>query len=207
MPNDPCPFCGGEMRPKSRACNKRECQNARKRLERLAIDWIKECEFCGLRFASRRRDALFCSKACTAKGNSRPCLIDGCVRPHVAKGMCERHYKESRRETDPYYGRGPWNDSGRDAYHRRRARRAGAATGRPVRRAEIAERDGWICQLCHEPIDPDDPWPSKRSASMDHVIPLVEGGAHDPDNVQLTHLSCNFLKERKRRAKIRLESR
>lgn len=32
------------------------------------------------------------------------------------------------------------------------------------------------------------------SVSLDHVVPLSQGGAHDPANVQLAHLTCNVRK-------------
>ena len=32
------------------------------------------------------------------------------------------------------------------------------------------------------------------SASLDHVIALARGGAHDPGNVQLSHVHCNVAK-------------
>jgi 5-methylcytosine-specific restriction endonuclease McrA len=29
---------------------------------------------------------------------------------------------------------------------------------------------------------------------LDHIVPLSEGGAHDPANVHLAHLGCNLAK-------------
>jgi len=42
-------------------------------------------------------------------------------------------------------------------------------------------------------------WPDPMSPSLDHIQPLQpsdgsEPGLHDPDNVQLAHLSCNARK-------------
>ncbi|NKT05174.1 hypothetical protein GS485_11095 [Rhodococcus hoagii] len=37
-------------------------------------------------------------------------------------------------------------------------------------------------------------YPHPKSASLDHVIPLSCGGAHDPSNVALAHLACNVAK-------------
>ena len=62
-----------------------------------------------------------------------------------------------------------------------------------LRRA-IYERDGWICQLCREPVqerrDPTDMW----AASIDHVIPRAHGGTHDPRNLRLAHRYCNSIR-------------
>lgn len=90
--------------------------------------------------------------------------------------------------------RAGWTDQRRDADHRRRALKAGAATGEPVRRAAIAERDAWVCHLCSEPVRPELAHPDPWSASLDHVVPLSRGGAHDPANVRLAHLRCNVRK-------------
>lgn len=80
----------------------------------------------------------------------------------------------------------------RDA--RRRALKRGAATGEPVIFEEIAERDDWKCHICGDLVDRDAHWPDPLSPSLDHVVPLVAGGAHDPSNVSLAHLSCNVAK-------------
>jgi len=63
---------------------------------------------------------------------------------------------------------------------------------------EVFERDGWVCQLCQEPVDRALQWPDPRSPSLDHRIPLswgVErGGVHTRANSQLAHLDCNNRK-------------
>jgi 5-methylcytosine-specific restriction endonuclease McrA len=37
-------------------------------------------------------------------------------------------------------------------------------------------------------------WPHPKSASLDHVVPLIDGGEHTYANVQLAHLACNVGK-------------
>ena len=59
---------------------------------------------------------------------------------------------------------------------------------------EIFERDGWACQICGIVIDPDVKFPSRDSASLDHIIPLALGGTHTLDNVQLACMGCNWDK-------------
>jgi 5-methylcytosine-specific restriction endonuclease McrA len=88
-----------------------------------------------------------------------------------------------------------WDDTRRDAYHRRRALRKGASTGQPVRLSEIAARDNYACGLCLEPVDMDLPFPKWGSPSQDHATPLTRGGVHDPSNVLLAHLGCNLEKK------------
>lgn len=59
---------------------------------------------------------------------------------------------------------------------------------------EVFVRDGWICGLCGEDIDPDLVAPDLECASVDHIIPLARGGTHEMANVQAAHLICNSRK-------------
>lgn len=65
------------------------------------------------------------------------------------------------------------------------------AVQEPYTRAEVFERDGWVCQLCGEPVDRELRAPDPGSASIDHIVPLSLGGDDTPANVQLAHFSCN----------------
>lgn len=58
----------------------------------------------------------------------------------------------------------------------------------------IFDRDGWVCQLCGEPVYDKFSWPDPLSASLDHIIPISKGGEHTRSNVQLAHLGCNSRK-------------
>jgi len=66
----------------------------------------------------------------------------------------------------------------------------------PKVRAKIYERDGWVCQLCEEPVDPgldpSDPW----AATLDHIVPRSHQLVPDDsvDNLQLAHRWCNSVK-------------
>lgn len=77
--------------------------------------------------------------------------------------------------------------------HRRRALLA-SVTVEDFDITEIYERDGWICQICMEPIDPSLKGPHPRSKSIDHIVPLARGGEHSRANTQAAHLSCNCRK-------------
>lgn len=63
-----------------------------------------------------------------------------------------------------------------------------------VSRAEIFERDSWVCGICLEPVDSSKTWPDPMSPSLDHVVPLSLGGEHVESNVQCSHLRCNLKK-------------
>lgn len=82
---------------------------------------------------------------------------------------------------------GEWN---RNNVHRRRA----VTSGPPFTRRQVLERDGWVCQLCSEAIDPELKHPDPLSATLDHIVPLARGGEHSLENAQAAHRICNNRK-------------
>lgn len=171
----------------------------------------RACPNCHADMSQHPGQAKFCSKYCgeVARGQRlveplvpRICALPGCgqgFQPRRDMDRCcsEKHGKllynrESRadgRQKPP-----PWSDARRDRYHRRRALKKAASTGEPVLFAAIAERDGWRCCLCRKRVSPAIKWPDSMSPSLDHLVPLSKGGAHDPSNVALAHLGCNTAK-------------
>ncbi len=93
--------------------------------------------------------------------------------------------------------------SKRGAVHARRAdsaksgtsaRKRGSAPARPLLMAmkramrKLALRDcGQRCVYCASPLD-------THNATLDHVMPLARGGAHDPENIVAACGPCNRLK-------------
>lgn len=75
----------------------------------------------------------------------------------------------------------------------RRAAQRGA-DGNRIDPLDIFGRDGWVCQLCADPVLPFVRWPHPRSASIDHTVPISRGGPHVESNLQLAHLGCNAAK-------------
>ena len=63
----------------------------------------------------------------------------------------------------------------------------------PADRLAIYERDGWICQLCFEPVNRDAHYNDNAAPSLDHVEcqSWVLIPDHRPENLRLTHRACN----------------
>lgn len=76
-----------------------------------------------------------------------------------------------------------------------------SAKVRKKKNLKIAERDGWVCQVCREPVDRTLPVGHVRSASIDHVVPRDEDGKTEDGNLQLTHVECNLRRDRERLAR------
>lgn len=59
-------------------------------------------------------------------------------------------------------------------------------------RAAICKRDKWRCGICGERVNPTLEHPHPRAASLDHIVPVSEGGGNEPANLRLVHLVCNL---------------
>lgn len=68
-------------------------------------------------------------------------------------------------------------------------------TIRPAERIAIYERDGWICQLCSGPVDPDLDQSDQWGATLDHVECQSWGTPdHSAENLRLAHRWCNSVR-------------
>lgn len=63
-------------------------------------------------------------------------------------------------------------------------------------RRAIYERDGWSCQICLLPVQPDSPRGSHWFPSLDHIVPqsaqLIPD--HSPANLRTAHFLCNGMR-------------
>lgn len=76
----------------------------------------------------------------------------------------------------------------------KRARANRALVDADISLAGVFERDGGLCGVCGLPVDPALPARHVGSATIDHVFPVVRGGLHSWENVQLAHYGCNSSK-------------
>lgn len=114
-----------------------------------------------------------------------PCATDGCAQDAKANGLCWAHHKKAHYLANPEtYARYAANY---------RARRRGAFVESFAPR-DIFERDDWRCGLCGKKVRQTLRHPHPQSASLDHIVPLSEGGEHSRRNTQTAHLLCNLRK-------------
>ncbi|MDX2892491.1 HNH endonuclease signature motif containing protein [Streptomyces scabiei] len=64
----------------------------------------------------------------------------------------------------------------------------------PYTLAEIAARDGGRCGLCGRRVSMKWKAPHPKSPTIDHLMPVSEGGDDSRANVQLAHWGCNSAK-------------
>lgn len=154
------------------------------------------CKFCGKEFSgSRFRD--YCSNTCRQNAyyaeNPRMCVV--CGKPFAMtvggdKKCC--------------------SDTCRDAYekikryrenHRHDKRLKGKVIDNDITLKSLAKREYDRCWLCGEKVDWHD-YEIRNGAfiagdsypSIDHIIPLSQGGMHKWGNIHLAHRHCNSVK-------------
>ena len=202
-----CQHCGKQFRARndrntycSRECAF-EARKAKPKSKKEAPEHT--CCICGAVFSSSHSGAKCCSDECRAEYARRKHHEYATARKQAKPRSC----RECGKEFVPEYGNkrrvfcsaaclGRWQNRMKDrtmTNARRRARLRGAKV-ELFKHGDIFERDGWVCGICGEPIDPMLKHPHPMSVSLDHIIALCNGGSHTAENVQAAHMICNAFK-------------
>lgn len=164
-----------------------------------------ECPGCREAFLPRRRDQRFCTEQCRHKAwraanmdsertrASRQTFRSRAKPKLSACPFCGDAIHSSRRSCREPACVLRYNAARQAQYtHARRMQKQ--ATAERFLPGEVFERDGWVCGICAEPVDPTVAYPGRLSASLDHIVPLSKGGSHTRANAQCAHLGCNSKK-------------
>lgn len=81
---------------------------------------------------------------------------------------------------------------------RKLIRRKQCKGGDKINALEVFARDGWKCQLCGRKVKRNTRGYHPLAPSLDHIVPVSDGGKHAIDNVQCAHIICNSLKSNSR---------
>lgn len=122
------------------------------------------CVVCGDAFTHRSIGRRYCSNRCTAKASYQS-------RKGTAK------YKAARLGFDQ---------------RRRAAKKTGMVE--KFESVEIFERDRYRCHLCKQKCRIDVVVPHPLAPTLDHLIPLAEGGEHTRANSATACFLCNSVK-------------
>lgn len=151
------------------------------------------CGYCKVDFPQSRIGRLYCSEQCVRSQASRTRRErrDAAIPLPRPCGRCGKEFTPSPNNI----GAGFCSKACSQPEHKRRRRaRLAAATVEPVNEFVVYERDGWICQICMQPIDRTQHYPEPLSPSLDHRVPLALGGEHSYRNCQASHYLCNASK-------------
>lgn len=150
------------------------------------------CQWCGESYTlTQRRPGMFCSRRCkdSSKNVERQAAINAAKPPRECLhcGVTippEKHARARFCSTDCSYKA--------HALQRKLRLRTGQDNKPGYLRLAICRRDGWKCGICGERVNPSLTHPHPMAASLDHVIPVCEGGLSEPANLRLVHLVCNL---------------
>lgn len=179
--------------------------------ERSRTKYALTCERCGRNFASVSRAQRFCSQWCWGQS---PRVVKSTALVHVGPVIPSPH-RFGRVEPVDITSRkprlwfaGPCGWCGADfTFNQPQARFCSKQCSRrwwrakrdsrfriaPKLRLAVYERDGWICQLCSEPVDRDAHYLDDRAPSLDHIEcqSWVLIPDHSPENLRLACRICN----------------
>ena len=173
-------------------CLKAEVRRHKQKVAIGEILPVRECARCFRVFVPATRRSSCCSRTCQLAWNERVraggqgrrsdlVACRGCGVPcRKAYGRCRRCMDAARQGNH------------RDALKRRRERVVQSGD-RGIDWRSVGVRDGWVCHLCGGEVlrvagVADEPW----GATVDHLVPVVEGGLHVWGNVALAHRRCNI---------------
>lgn len=204
-----CAECGGPVahdlssgRPR-RFCSD-ECKaragNRALRRRRLPIrdpnPEPKTCAHCGTPFVPKRRDQIYCSNE-----KSYPYCAVSAYQARKRAGEPLRQVEQTKtcqecgEDFTAHKSNARWCSSQcrRRFTAREESRRRGPVRPDhvPYTDLEIFERDRWRCHLCGKRVDRNLPRTHRDGATVDHLVPLSEGGADAPANVATAHNRCN----------------
>lgn len=222
IPESQCVGCGIRFRPR-RAANAKFCSRecffalktrraAEREAERERARTV-DCAICGDTFIGRSASAKYCGDECRkekARRDSRAKTIARSGPPPSSCTVCGGEIVQP--------SRGGWRSTcsaecarqtethkeGRRRLKRRRRMRERSAEREPYSDRDIFERDAWRCGLCGGRVNPLHQVPHPKAPTIDHIIPLSEGGADTRRNVQLAHFLCNSRKGNRPGGQMRL---
>ncbi len=174
----------------------------RVRFQRYGTALLPKTCRCGEEFQPRRLDQVYCSERCVWDASNERRRGPG-AEPRACAGCGVEWTPTANNSKAAYCSRRCYGAENKRRY---RARLANAPRVEVVLTLVVMERDGWICQLCREPIDPELRAPDSRSRSVDHRVPLARGGDHTMDNCQAAHFGCNARKSHRLEVELGLAS-
>lgn len=204
-PSNSCAECGSGFTARAggkpqRYCSK-QCYSAAASKRRWAGRPVKTapCWICGTPCQQFNGIAL-CSAGCKAlrvadtRSISTPITCRDCER-------CGRTFVGRVRSNRRYCSR-PCAQAAAKTYYKHR-RRTVERVGDKITIQTLGERDGWVCHICGRKV-------RKRfgndslAPSIDHLIPISDGGAHAWRNVAVAHKGCNSQRRTSGPAQLRL---
>lgn len=162
------------------------CLSCGSTFDRIKLE--RHCQACTPAVVQSRPQTHNICACGSAARTPRAKRCSGCEAALRREDMRARYHADKAAQGD---GRTPakW----RAAVDRRSARLAHAYI-EDIDVRVLADRDQWRCHICGYKVPRKATHPNPKSASIDHLVPVSEGGEHSYRNTALAHLRCNLAK-------------
>jgi len=182
----------------------------------------RACIICGKEFETARPHKLTCSDECKKERKKRYAQERGTRRPaggyhdayikrrYGSEENRQKHLEKTIRTGKcivcgaEYQTRNPAQKTcskkcGKRLHYSRKTQRIpkNQIIDKDITLEALFRRDSGVCYLCGKPCD----WNDKQEnivgpnyPSIDHVVPVSQGGLHSWSNVKLAHFACNAIK-------------
>lgn len=165
--------------------------NRRSRRARLPLKspTAKQCAQCGAAFTAKSRDRIYCYGKWCAQVAYRKRRAEGIqqVKPRLVRcdgcGDAFQSVRPEARWCSKQCANRHWGNV--------RARQRAQPSEARYTDLEIFERDAWRCHLCKKRVRKDVPRLHPDGATIDHLVPISEGGLDEPSNLATAHWKCN----------------
>lgn len=170
------------------------------RLEEMRAARMRKvaCEYCGTPFETVYATKRFCSEVCLNAMRLEKGRAEWIERYQPRTFTCKMCGKLVTTvcgdKRSAYCSDSCMTSHLRSKYNERRAELMKKAFRTSVSFKDIYQRDGGTCKICGLPVAYDKTPKEVWAATIDHIVPLSQGGVHHPDNCQLAHRLCNSLK-------------
>ena len=172
----------------------REWHRGRYATKSGADDEPRNCKRCGMSYRpATRRPSVYCSRACKDRACQDALIAERAASKFVRKCLqCAAEIGPERR-SDAIFCSARCNESAHMMQRKFRAR-TGDQTKMGWIRAAVFERDRWRCGICGGAVGQQRTYPDPLCGSLDHIVPVSQGGGNEATNLRLTHLRCNVAR-------------
>ena len=187
-----CIECFKEYQHKHKSEKKKQAQHRTFKCERCGTVFEckhkrKYCDACRPAVEKEQRRALHLKNFISKKVACKYCGKIFETRPYKSKTFCCK-------ECAAAYQKHQHN-------HNKDHRLDGKIIDNDITLLKLMRRDKRVCKLCGQPVDKNDFtiidgvfYAGEKYPSIDHIVPIAQGGMHSWNNVQLAHFKCNTLK-------------
>ena len=143
----------------------------------------------------KKLDEVFVCKICGKEYTPRQYIKSAGLKTYSNPGVCSF---ECQKRNINKAGRDSRKRRGVRDSHRARAKKYGCEYDPSINLPRLIKRKGLRCAICGMLCNPNDAtwtqFSGPYSPSIDHIVPMAQGGGHTWDNVQIAHIICNSYK-------------